>query len=82
MEKKNIKSPHEGFVRRPDVGVRGVPAAVAEVGEAGLVPTKVRTLLQPAHTAQRVLEIRIDLELYFIGMPYRSEFFRTIYTII
>ena len=57
-------SPHEGFVRRPDVGVRSVPAAVAEVGEAGLVPTKVRTLLQPAHTAQRVLEIRIDLELY------------------
>ena len=66
MDKKNIMSPHEGFVRRPDVGVRGVPAAVAEVGEAGLVPTKVRTLLQPAHTAQRVLEIRIDLELYFI----------------
>lgn len=48
-------------MRRSNVGVRGVPAAVAEVGEAGLVPAKVRTLLQPAHTAQRVLEIRINL---------------------
>ena len=68
-------------MRRPDVGVRGVPAAVAEVGEAGLVPTKVRTLLQPAHTAQRVLEIRIDLELYFTKyVP--QKFFRTIDTII
>ena len=52
---------HERFVLGPAVGVVNLPAAVAEIVEAALLTTEVRTLLHRAHTAQGVLQVGIHL---------------------
>lgn len=41
--------PHQGLVLGPDGGVGHLPARVAEVVEAGLLPAEVRPLLHGAH---------------------------------
>ena len=53
---------HERFVLGPAVRVVNLPAAVAEIVEAALLTTEVRTLLHGAHTAQGVLQVGVHLE--------------------
>ena len=52
---------HQRFVLGPAVGVVNLPAAVAEVVEAGPLTTEVGTLLHGAHTAEGVLQVGIHL---------------------
>ena len=52
---------HQRFVLRPAVGVVELPAAVAEIVEAALLTTEVRTLLHGAHTAEGVLQVGVHL---------------------
>jgi len=53
--------PHQRLVLGPGGRVRQVPTRVAEVVEAGLLPTEVRTLLHRANAAQSILQIGINL---------------------
>ena len=52
---------HQRFVLRPAVGVVNLPAAVTEIVEAAFLTAEVRTLLQGAHAAQGILQVRVHL---------------------
>jgi len=56
--------PHQRLVMPDQLhGVLKLPAVTTEVLEAGQIPAEVRTLFEEANTAQRIFEVRVNLNL-------------------
>ena len=63
--------PHEGLVGGPHAPVGQLPAPVTEVGEADPVTTEVGARFHLTEAAERVLEVRINLDRFKFREKFR-----------